>query len=111
LASSGVIAPLLANVYLHHVLDLWFTREVEPRLRGPAYLVRYSDDLVIVCAREDVARRVMAVLLKRLERFGLRAHPEKIRLVPFRRPVASDPGSGKRGNRPGTFDFLGFTYT
>jgi group II intron reverse transcriptase/maturase len=107
---GGVVSPLLANVYLHHVLDLWFTREVEPRLRGPAYLVRYSDDFVIVCAREDDARRVMAVLPKRLERFGLRAHPEKTRLVPFRWPVASDPGSGKRGNRPGTFDFLGFTH-
>jgi len=100
---GGVISPLLANVYLHEVLDAWFEDVVRSRMRGAAYLVRYADDAVIVFAREDDARRVMAVLPKRLAKYELRLHPEKTRLVDFRRPR-----SGAK-DRPGTFDFLGFT--
>ncbi len=102
---GGVISPLLANVYLHEVLDAWFEDVVRPRMRGAAHLVRYADDVVIVFAREDDAQRVMAVLPKRLAKYGLRLHPEKTRLVDFRRPR-----SGGRTDRPGTFDFLGFTH-
>jgi len=101
---GGVISPLLANVYLHHVLDAWFERVVKPRLRGRAFLVRYADDAVIVCAREDDARRVMAVLPKRFGKYGLTLHPEKTRLICF-----SSPGAG-RGAKVPTFDFLGFTH-
>lgn len=68
---GGVISPLLANVYLHHVLDVWFEREVRPRLRGQAVLVRYADDVAIGFADEDDARRVFAVLPKRFETFDL----------------------------------------
>jgi RNA-directed DNA polymerase len=100
---GGVISPLLANVYLHEVIDKWFANEVQPRLRGAANLVRYADDFVIVFAREDDARRVMDVLPKRLARYGLTLHPTKTRLVQFRPP---GPGRGE----PGTFDFLGFTH-
>ena len=101
---GSALSPLLGNIYLHHVLDLWVKDTVLPRLRGQAQLCRYADDLVIAFEREDDARRVMAVLPKRLGRFGLRLHPEKTRLVPFQRPRAAD------GKGPGTFDFLGFTH-
>lgn len=106
---GGVISPLLANIYLHEVVDRWFEEEVKPRLRGRAALVRYADDLVIVFAEERDARRVLEVLPKRLGRFGLRLHPEKTRLVPFQRPPRGS-GGGPRTERPGTFNFLGFTH-
>jgi len=106
---GGVISPLLANVYLNEVMDKWFERDVKPRLQGPAFLVRYADDLVIVFAREQDARRVMAVLPKRFGKYGLTLHPEKTRLVEFRRPGAR-PRGGDGPMRPDTFDFLGFTH-
>jgi len=104
-AQGSVLSPLLGNVYLHYTLDLWFEQEVKPRLRGRATLVRYCDDFIIGFEFEDDARRVMDVLGKRLERFGLALHPDKTRLIPFRRP----PAGQKNGKGPATFDFLGFT--
>ena len=103
---GSVLSPLLGNVYLHHVLDLWFETEVKPRLRGQATLIRFCDDFLIGFEREDDARRVQAVLGKRLGRFGLTLHPDKTRLVPFRRP----PKAQQSGKGPGTFDFVGFTF-
>jgi RNA-directed DNA polymerase len=100
---GGVISPLLANVYLHEVLDKWWAQVVQPRLRGRSFEVRYADDVVLCFEREEDARRVMEVLPKRLGKYGLTLHPEKTRLVPFGRP--SDAGA-----RPGSFDFLGFTH-
>jgi len=105
-AQGSVLSPLLGNVYFHYVLDLWFEEEVKPRLRGRATLIRYADDFVIGFEQEDDARRVMADLGKRLECFGLALHPEKTRLLPFRRP----PSGQKSGKGPSTFDFLGFTF-
>jgi len=104
---GGVVSPLLANVYLHEVLDEWFEDVVQPRMRGTAYLVRFADDAVLVFAREDDARRVAAVLPKRLAKYGLKLHSEKTRLVPF-----GPPGSHRRhgSGRRETFDFLGFTH-
>ncbi len=103
---GGVISPLLANVYLHEVLDTWFERDVRPRLKGKqrARLVRYADDAVLVFSWDDDARRVLEVLPKRFGRYGLSLHPDKTRLVDFRRT--------DRGNLtgPGSFDFLGFTH-
>jgi hypothetical protein len=112
---GGVISPLLANVYLHHVLDEWFELEVKPRMRGRAQLVRYADDAVMVFADEHDARRVLEVLPKRFGKYGLVLHPEKTRLVSFRRPPkweGKDDDRGPRGGgqRPGTFDMLGFTH-
>jgi group II intron reverse transcriptase/maturase len=104
-AQGSVLSPLLGNVYLHYVLDLWFYREVVPRLSGKAMLVRYADDFIIGFERQEDAQRVMAVLGKRMGRFGLTLHPDKTRLVPFGRPPAAQQG----GKGPGTFDFLGFT--
>jgi len=103
---GSVLSPLLGNVYLHYALDQWFERDVRPRLRGKAHLVRYADDFVIGFEREDDAKRVMAVLGQRFERFGLRLHPEKTRLLPFGRPSMGQKG----GKGPATFDFLGFTH-
>jgi hypothetical protein len=99
---GGVISPLLANVYLHDVLDVWFEREVQPRLAGKAFLVRYADDVAIVFEQERDARRVMDVLPKRFAKYNLTLHPEKTRLIDFRRP------HGREGR--GTFEMLGFTH-
>ena len=77
---GGVISPLLANVFLHYVLDVWFRQEVQPRLRGRAHLIRYADDFVILFTHEDDARRVMEVLPKRFGKYGLTLHPDKTRL-------------------------------
>ena len=107
---GGVISPLLANVFLHAVVDMWFEHTVKPRLKGRARLVRYADDMVLVFAREDDARRVMDVLPKRFEKYGLTLHPEKTRLVEFNRPRTDPPKGGPRGPRAGTFDLLGFTH-
>lgn len=101
---GGVVSPLLANIYLHEVLDVWFQKSVLPRMRGKAQLVRYADDAVLIFERKYDAERVMAVLPKRFERFGLALHPEKTRMVGFGRPDVQG------GKRPATFDFLGFTH-
>src|SRR6202007_1902070 len=71
---GGVISPMLSNVYLHYVLDVWFEQAVKPRLKGRAFLVRYADDLVMGFACEEDARRVLEVLPKRLGRYGLKIH-------------------------------------
>jgi RNA-directed DNA polymerase len=112
---GGVISPLLANIYLHVVLDEWFENEVKPRLGGRAELVRYADDFVILFAREADARRVLDVLPKRLGKYGLTLHPEKTRLVSFCRPKGRRKDRGGSGGGddppgPGTFTFLGFTH-
>jgi group II intron reverse transcriptase/maturase len=104
---GGVISPLLANIYLHEVLDTWFVRDVQPRLRGQAKLVRYADDFVIVCSKEHDARRLMEVLPKRFGKYGLTLHPEKTRLVPFLRPLF---GQRRERSESGSFDLLGFTH-
>ena len=103
---GGVISPLLANVYLHYVLDVWFKQEVQPRLAGQALLIRYADDVAIIFSDESDARRVMDVLPKRFGKYGLTLHPDKTRLVAFKRPDDGDSSSGE----PGTFDLLGFTH-
>lgn len=108
---GGVISPLLANIYLHEVMDAWFERDVRPRMKGRSYLFRYADDAVMLFEKEEDARRVFEVLPKRLEKHGLALHPEKTRLVRFKRPDrARADGEGDGGAKPRTFDFLGFTH-
>ena len=110
---GGGVSPILANIYLHEVLDEWFMRQVAPRLVGRAHLVRYADDVVIIFEREQDAQRVLDVLPKRLAKYGLTLHPEKTRLVDFRRPdkrAEASSGNGDARSRPGTFDLLGFTH-
>jgi RNA-directed DNA polymerase len=111
---GGVISPLLANVFLHEVLDVWFEQQVRPRLRGRAKLFRYADDAVMLFADGVDARRVMAALPKRFAQYGLTLHPEKTRLVPFERPdrvgLGGDDDEGDDSPvGPSSFDFLGFT--
>lgn len=105
---GGVISPLLANVYLHYVLDEWFAQEVKPRLKGQAFLIRYADDFVMGFTHEEDARRVLEVLPKRFEKYGLTLHPDKTRLVSFQRP--SPQPDSERQPPSGTFDLLGFTH-
>ena len=108
---GGVISPLLANIYLHEVLDVWFAEQVQPRLKGRGFLIRYADDAVLVFSDEEDARRVQEVLPKRFGRYGLTLHPDKTRLVPFQRPPKYPGPKGKPGPAPpGSFDFLGFTH-
>lgn len=109
---GGVISPILSNIYLHEVLDRWFVNDVQPRLAGQAFLIRFADDFVIVLEQESDAKRVMEVLPRRFAKFGLELHPEKTRLVPFRKPAAvrnSPPEASQPG--PEAFDLLGFTHT
>jgi group II intron reverse transcriptase/maturase len=103
---GGVISPLLANIYLHDVFDGWFVQDVQPALHGQAVPVRYADDLAVLFERRDDAERFLAVLPKRFGKYGLSLHPDKTRLIPFRRPDRVDPDD----DGPGTFDLLGFTH-
>ena len=102
---GGVISPLLANVYLHEVLDKWIVERVAPRLQGHVHLVRYADDFVLLFDSERDARRVLAALPKRFGEHGLTLHPDKTRLIEFRRPNVWDDEKPKV-----SFDFLGFTH-
>lgn len=107
---GGVISPLLANIYLHEVLDVWFDQVVRPRLRGRAHMVRYADDFVILFEREADARRVLDVLPKRFGKYGLRLHPDKTRLVRFTRPRGGPKPPGSDPDHPGSFELLGFRH-
>jgi group II intron reverse transcriptase/maturase len=104
---GGVVSPLLANIYLHEVIDTWFERDVKPRLRSRAFMVRYADDLVMAFSNETDARRVLDVLPKRLGKYGLTLHPTKTRLLEFR-PWSGGDQPPSRGQR--SFDFLGLTH-
>jgi group II intron reverse transcriptase/maturase len=104
---GGVISPMLSNIFLHHVLDDWFVKDVNPRMRGRCFLIRFADDFVIGFELEEDALRVMDVLPKRFNRFGLTIHPKKTALIKFEKPKSSE--SKVNGN--GTFDFLGFTHS
>jgi RNA-directed DNA polymerase len=104
---GGVVSPLMANIFLHEVLDEWFEKEVKPRMKGNAFLIRYADDAVLGFECEGDARRVHEVLPKRFGKYGLTLHPEKTRLMDFRKHRGKD---GDKGGKPGSFDFLGFTH-
>ena len=107
---GGVISPLLANIYLHYVLDEWFEQVVKSYLKGRAFLVRYADDFVMGFACEGDARRVLDVLPRRLSKYGLTIHPDKTRLVRFTRPDRVPPAESQSTCQPESFDFLGFTH-
>ena len=105
---GGVISPLISNIYLHEVLDTWFENQVKPRLRGRAFMVRFADDATLCFEHEEDARKVMAVLPKRLNRFGLELNEVKTKLVPFKRPHIGLPTEDKPSHS--SFDFLSFTH-
>lgn len=103
-----IISPLLANIFLHHVLDVWFEEEVKPRLKGQAYEIRYADDALLCFEHREDAQRVLEVLPKRFAKFGLQLHPDKTRLVEFGRRAHGRAQRMK--TKTATFDFLGFTH-
>lgn len=104
-----VISPLLANIYLHYVLDEWFETVVKPRLKGEAYEIRFADDFILCFQYREDAEKVLDVLKKRFAKYGLTLHPDKTRLMEFgRKALAQSEKPG--GSRPATFDFLGFTH-
>jgi group II intron reverse transcriptase/maturase len=107
---GGVVSPMLSNVFLHYVLDLWFEQGVQPRLRHRAFLIRFADDFVVGFRDHRDAQRVMEVLPKRFGKYGLTVHPDKTRLIPFRAPSVTAAGRDTPHERPGAFDFLGFTH-
>lgn len=102
---GGVISPLLANIFLHEVLDDWYVQQVTPRLKGRSFLIRYADDFVLGCENAEDGKRLMEVLPKRFEKYGLTIHPEKSKMIRFERASRFSEISDN-----GTFDFLGFTH-
>jgi hypothetical protein len=98
---GGIVSPILANVYLHHVLDLWFHEVVKWHTRGEACLIRYADDFVCAFQNEDEARHFFGALEHRLSKFGLQLAAAKSRVIPFSRN--GEPGATR-------FDFLGFEF-
>jgi group II intron reverse transcriptase/maturase len=106
---GGIISPLLANIYLHYVLDLWAHRWRKRHARGEMYIVRYADDVVMAFQYEQDARAMQEALAERLAQFGLELHSEKTRVLRFGR-YASEHCGKEEHKRPETFDFLGFTH-
>jgi RNA-directed DNA polymerase len=107
---GGVVSPLISNVFLHYVLDQWFEQDVKPRMRQPAFLIRYADDFVIGFRDERDAQRVLEVIPQRFGKYGLTVHPTKTKLVRFRPPSSRKDRNESPDDRPGTFDLLGFTH-
>jgi group II intron reverse transcriptase/maturase len=106
---GGVISPMLSNIFLHHVLDEWFEKEVRPRMAAECTLVRFADDFVMTFENHHDAKRVLEVLGKRLARYGLTLHPDKTRFVDFRPERKGGTHHPDCAEPP--FDFLGFTHT
>ena len=106
---GSVISPILANLYLHEVLDRWFAEVVTAHCTGKVVLIRYADDFIIGCENEADARRIQQVLPQRFAKYGLEINTAKSRLVNFARPRRSS-GRHPDGQKPGTFSFLGFVY-
>ncbi|MBL7113496.1 MAG: group II intron reverse transcriptase/maturase [Bacteroidales bacterium] len=98
---GSVISPILSNIYLHYVLDEWFSEQIQPLLKGKSFIVRYADDFILGFTDKSDAERVMEVLPKRFAKYELTLHPEKTKLIDL---------NSKRGGTGRSFDFLGFTH-
>jgi len=105
---GGVISPLLANIYLHYVLDLWFKKEIKSQARGHMELIRYCDDFVVCCESEKDAKNFLELLHTRLEKFGLQVSEDKTKVIKFGRQVWKQAQRSK--GKVETFTFLGFTH-
>jgi len=105
---GGILSPLLANIYLHYVLDLWFEKKIKRQVKGFAQLIRYADDFVVCFQAGTEAKAFSEQLKQRLEKFGLRVAENKSRVIPFGRFVWGK--ARKEGGKVATFDFLGFTF-
>lgn len=106
---GGIISPMLANIYLHYVLDLWFEKRVRKTQRGFTQLIRYADDFVIGTQHKDEAERIFKDLIARFQKFGLKLSEEKTRIIEFGR-FAKENHKRRGEGKPKTFDFLGFTH-
>jgi RNA-directed DNA polymerase len=106
---GGSISPLLANVYLHYVFDLWIQRWRRTKARGDVIVVRYADDFIIGFQHRSEAEQCLTELRERFRRFGLELHPDKTRLIEFG-PWAAHNRKRRGQGKPETFDFLGFTH-
>ena len=107
-SQGGNLSPMLSNIFLHYVLDLWFEKKIKPHIRGACYLVRYADDFVCMVQHKDDAQRIEQALRERFAKFDLELHPEKTRVISFGR---HERQNAKRQNRKtNTFDFLSFTH-
>ena len=106
---GAVISPLLANIYLHYVFDLWAEQWRGREAQGDMIMVRYADDVVLGFEHEADARRFLGAMQARLEKFSLALHPDKTRLIAFGRFAADQRARAGLG-KPETFDFLGFTF-
>jgi RNA-directed DNA polymerase len=105
---GGNLSPMLANIFLHYVLDLWFDKWVKPRICGQCYLVRYADDFVCMVKYQNSAEKIEKMLRERFAKFGLRLHPQKTRTISFGRYERKN--ATRQGRKANTFDFLGFTH-
>lgn len=105
---GGVVSPLLANIYLHYVLDIWFERVIQPKARGFMQMIRYADDFVVCCESEQDAKEFLTALMERFSKFGLEISPEKTQIIKFGRHQWKL--NRKTGNKTETFNFLGFTH-
>jgi len=105
---GGVISPILANIYLHYALDNWFNNQVLGAVRGYVGIIRYADDFVICCQRNDDVKKILTSLQKRLQKYDLELSLEKTHVVQFGRFWYRRWQKG--GKKPGTFNFLGFTH-
>lgn len=103
---GGIISPILANIYLHYVLDIWFKKALRKQLRGYAEIVRYADDFIVVVQYKEDCDKVLESLRKRLAKFGLELSEAKTSIIRFGRTACKKD----QDNNPGTFDFLGFTH-
>jgi RNA-directed DNA polymerase len=107
---GGSVSPLLANIYLHYVFDLWVQRWRTTQARGHVVVVRYADDFIVGFEHRDEAERFLGELRERLAGFGLALHPDKTRLIAFGRRAAYQ-WRNRGGPKPETFNFLGFTHS
>jgi RNA-directed DNA polymerase len=105
---GGNLSPMLSNVFLHYVLDLWFEKAVKPRMRGACYLVRYADDFVCLVQYQEDAKAIEQAIRERFKKFELELHPEKTRVMGFGRFESEN--ARRQNRRANTFDFLGFTH-
>lgn len=105
---GGSISPVLANVYLHYALDLWFEKVYRKSCKGKVRLIRFADDFVVCLQSKEDAMRLQAALVERLKKFGLEIEPTKTKVLEFGRDA--ERNAGARGEKPETFDFLGFTH-
>jgi group II intron reverse transcriptase/maturase len=105
---GGNLSPMLANIFLHYVLDLWFEKRIKPQMTGEVYPVRYADDFLIMVQKQSDAHIIEQALRDRFKRFSLTLHPEKTRTISF---SPKEPEKARRqGRKPYTFEFLGFTH-